>query len=404
LIRYIVLVCAVLMQLCLGATYSWSVYVAPLKAITGMSQGGVQLPFTFFYFVFPLTMVFSGSVLTRMGPRFSAVLGGILFGSGWMVAGFGEHAFGFTVVGIGVIAGVGAGLAYIVPLSTAILWFPKQKGLVTGIAVAGFGGGAAIVSQVGGMLMAHMGKTPFQVFPLLGMVFLVLICLAGSAMKVPESVSSHAPLEIEKDNGASVSRMISQPMFRILYFAMFSGLAAGFAVNANLKELYTGSGVHAGVLAVSLFALANALGRVCWGALFDRISPATAVKANLLCQALFLLLGSFFLSSKTGFYIFALGTGFNYGGILVLYASSTALCWGDKRMGAIYGLLFSANIPAAVAPMAAGWVFELGGSFFPAFATIGALLVLSVFLVPASFQAQNIAPETSLPVGETIQN
>ena len=252
--------------------------------------------------------------------------------------------------------------------------------------------------------MAHMGKTPFQVFPLLGMVFLVLICLAGSAMKVPESVSSQASGKIGKENGVSVSRMISQPMFRILYFAMFSGLAAGFAVNANLKELYTGSGVHAGVLAVSLFALANALGRVCWGALFDRISPATAVKANLLCQALLLLLGSFFLSSKTGFYIFALGTGFNYGGILVLYASSTALCWGDKRMGAIYGLLFSANIPAAVAPMAAGWVFELGGSFYPAFATIGALLVVSVFLVPGSFMAQNIAPEINLLKGETIQN
>ena len=286
-----------------------------------------------------------------------------------MIAGFGGYAFGFTVVGIGVIAGVGAGLAYIVPLSTAILWFPRQKGLVTGIAVAGFGGGAAIVSQVGGMLMTHMGKTPFQVFPILGMVFLVLICLAGSAMKVPESASRKNHIKIGEDNGVSVSRMISQPIFRILYFAMFSGLAAGFAVNANLKELYTGTGVQVGVLAVSLFALANALGRVCWGALFDRISPAMAVKANLLFQALLLLLGSFFLSSKAGFYIFALGTGFNYGGILVLYASSTALCWGDRRMGAIYGLLFSANIPAAVAPMAAGWVFEVGGSFFPAFAT-----------------------------------
>ncbi|GAB6145837.1 MFS transporter [Desulfocicer niacini] len=392
--RYLVLLSAVIMQLCLGATYSWSVYVADLKSITGISQAGVQLPFSFFYFVFPLTMVFSGSMLTRMGPRFSAVLGGILFGSGWMIAGFGGHAFGFTVVGIGVIAGAGAGLAYIVPLSTAILWFPRQKGLVTGIAVAGFGGGAAIVSQVGGVLMAQMEKSPFQVFPLLGMVFLVLICMAGSAMKVPDRVSGQDALKRE-DYGVSVSVMISQPMFRILYFAMFSGLAAGFAVNANLKELYTGSaGVHVGVLAVSLFALANALGRVCWGGLFDRVLPATAVKANLLCQAFLLLLGSFFLSSKAGFYLFALGTGFNYGGILVLYASSTALCWGDKRMGAIYGLLFSANIPAAVAPMAAGWIFDIGGSFFPVFAVIGGLLVLSVFLVPASFMAQNFAPES----------
>ncbi|SMC86070.1 MFS transporter, OFA family, oxalate/formate antiporter [Desulfocicer vacuolatum DSM 3385] len=384
--RYLVLLSAVVMQLCLGATYSWSVYVASLKAVTGISQAGVQLPFSFFYFVFPVTMVFSGSVLTRMGPRFSAMLGGLLFGSGWMMAGLGGYAFAFTVMGIGVIAGVGAGLAYIVPLSTAILWFPKQKGLVTGIAVAGFGGGAAIVSQVGGALMTHMGKTPFQVFPILGAVFLVLITLAGTVMKTPENDNKNID-EPEKNKGVSFSWMLAQPMFRILYFAMFSGLAAGFAVNANLKELHTASGVQAGVFAVSLFALANALGRISWGAFFDRVTPATAVKANLLCQAFFLILGALFLGSKTGFYLFALGTGFNYGGILVLYASSTALCWGDKRMGAIYGFLFSANIPAAVAPMAAGWIFEIGGSFYPAFIAIGVLLVVSIFLIPATFKS-----------------
>jgi MFS transporter, OFA family, oxalate/formate antiporter len=67
--RYLILLSAVGMQLCLGATYSWSVYVAPLKQVTGLQQGPVQLPFSVFYFAFPATMFFSGSLLPRIGPR-----------------------------------------------------------------------------------------------------------------------------------------------------------------------------------------------------------------------------------------------------------------------------------------------------------------------------------------------
>lgn len=401
--RYLILAAAVLMQLCLGATYSWSVYVAELKSLTGLSQGGVQLPFSFFYFIFPLTMVFSGRVLARRGPRFSAMTGGILFGSGWLLAGMGSSSFVLTVAGIGLVAGIGAGLAYIVPISTAIQWFPDKKGLVTGISVAGFGGGAAFVSQVAGRLMSQFGYDPFQVFSVMGGIFLVVICLAGSLMQLPPAAAGEAP-ETRLTNASEATapgrgnasqkspeplapwQVLKHPLFRILYFAMFSGLAAGFAVNANLKELYAGPSLQAGITAVSLFALANALGRIIWGALFDRMSPALAVRANLLCQALLMISAGFLLDSTYGFYLFALGTGFNYGGILVLYASSTALCWGDRQMGTIYGWLFSSNIPAALAPVFAGLVFDIGGSFLPAFWIIAGMLVLSVFFVPGQLE------------------
>jgi OFA family oxalate/formate antiporter-like MFS transporter len=109
--RWIILAASVVMQMCLGATYSWSVYVQPLKKITGLLQGPVQLPFTVFYFAFPATMIFAGMWLPRLGPRRCAVTGGILFGSGWLVAGFGGLHFGLTIVGIGLLAGIGVGLA-----------------------------------------------------------------------------------------------------------------------------------------------------------------------------------------------------------------------------------------------------------------------------------------------------
>ena len=93
--RYVILLSAVVMQMCLGATYSWSVYVRPLREITGLNQGPVQLPFTVFYFAFPATMMLSGTFLPRLGPRRSAMIGGVIFGCGWLLAALGGvHLFG----------------------------------------------------------------------------------------------------------------------------------------------------------------------------------------------------------------------------------------------------------------------------------------------------------------------
>ncbi len=376
--RYLVLVFAVLMQVCLGATYSWSVYVQPIKTLTGLGQGSVQIPFTVFYFVFPLTMMIAGGFLPKIGPRISAMTGGLLFGGGWLVAGLGSHSFVFTILGIGVLAGIGAGMAYIVPIAVCIRWFPRSKGLVTGIAVAGFGGGAAMVSQVGGFLTTNLGYTPFQTFYIFGTLFLCLVVMAGSVMQFPETAKTIAPLSSLKP-----AQVMGHATFQLLYLAMFMGLAAGFAVNANLKEIFSGNG-HAteiGITAVSLFALANAAGRVIWGAVFDRIRSSAAIQANLICQAAVLAAAPLFTGSAAGFWAFALITGFNYGGVLVIYVSSAARSWGSGHISRVYGWLFTANIPASLSPILAGFVFDIYHDFTPALAGLALLLAVTVLLI-----------------------
>jgi len=372
--RYVILIASVAMQMCLGATYSWSVYVQPLKDSTGLLQGPVQLPFTLFYFAFPVTMIFSGQLLPRLGPRICAVGGGLLFGCGWIVAGWGNDLFLFTMLGIGLMAGVGVGFAYIVPIATCIRWFPDRKGLVTGVAVAGFGGGAALVSQIGAWLMTVQEATPFATFQILGIAFMVLVGGAGLCMQYPPDTHMGKPPAV------SLGRIISQRDFRRLYLAMGCGLAAGFTVNANLKELFIGGSLAAGVTAVGLFALANAAGRITWGWLFDRLGGRAMVSANLLSQALVLLLAPWVLVSSWGLLLFAGLTGFNYGGVLVLYASSVAHRWGSAALGQVYGLLFSANVPAALAPLLAGLLFDATDSFTPALYLIALLILGAAFL------------------------
>ena len=194
--KYFILPVALIMQLCLGATYSWSVYVQDIRSLLGLTQAAAQVPFSVFYFVFPATMIVSGLVMNRIGPRSSAMIGGALFGGGWMVGSLGSEHFAFTVIGNGLIAGIGSGLAYIVPISTCIKWFPKQKGLVTGLAVAGFGGGAALVSKIGGTMLSTEA-TPFDVFKMLGVGFVLCTLCAGFFMVNPKETQSTSMKKVD---------------------------------------------------------------------------------------------------------------------------------------------------------------------------------------------------------------
>jgi MFS transporter, OFA family, oxalate/formate antiporter len=108
---------------------------------------------------------------------------------------------------------------------------------------------------------------------------------------------------------------------------------------------------------------------------------ATAIRANLLFQAVVLVVALWFLTGAAALPVFALLTGFNYGGVLVLYASSTARIWGDEAVGQVYGLLFSANIPAALSPIVAGFSYDLLGDFQLTLGILGAILVIAALWV-----------------------
>ena len=419
--RYLVLAGAVLMTACLGATYSWSVFVPEIRSLTGLSQSAVQLPFSVFYLAFPITTLFTGPLIARLGTRWCTLLGGLIFGGGWMIAGWGGWHFAFTVAGIGVMGGIGVGVAYIVPIAACVRWFPERKGLVTGIAVAGFGGGAAAVSYVAGALMSKGGLTPFATFQMLGIAFAVLVCGAAAVMRFPGNTKAgvspgaaalsasgaageagmtrapgvgapvivpdmNPPLAVTIARGdppVRFARVVAERAFQVLYFAMFAGLVAGFTVNANLKSLSQSGAGQAGVTAVFLFALANAAGRIAWGWFFDRWrnTPGIPLAGNLALQAALLLAAPYLLQSVPGLQTLAILAGFNYGGVLVLYASTVSVRWGAARVGHVYGWLFSANIPAAAAPLVAGAIYDRWRTFSPSLVAIAILLIAAAGVV-----------------------
>jgi MFS transporter, OFA family, oxalate/formate antiporter len=233
----------------------------------------------------------------------------------------------------------------------------------------GFGGGAALVGQIGQSVMAASNGSPFAAFRILGGAFTLLILCTGLVMEFPPDFRLHSSVRM------SLRSVVIQRQFIILYLAMSAGLAAGLAVNANLKEMLRTDGVSAGVSAVSVFAIANAAGRLSWGALCDRVRPSRALIGNLVSQAVVVAAGIWMVHDIRGFLLFSALAGFNYGGVLVIYASTVAQVWGKERVGQIYGAMFSSNILGAGAPLLAGVLFDATGGFEVAFAALVVVLI-----------------------------
>ena len=182
------------------------------------------------------------------------------------------------------------------------------------------------------------------------------------------------------DGETRLIRLLGDVRFRVLYLAMFAGLAAGFGFNANIREIFTGVEPTTGVLAVSLFALANGLGRITWGGIADRWKVSNSIRVNLAFQCLVLIGVVFFSSSASGFLLLSFLAGFNYGGVLVLYAAGVEKVWGAKKVAGIYSALFSANIPAALAPVLFGFSFDRLGDFNLPLVLLSGLLLIIVVL------------------------
>ncbi|MBW2599493.1 MAG: MFS transporter, partial [Deltaproteobacteria bacterium] len=145
--RWYVVIGAILIQLCLGAIYAWSVFTPKLTlsvakgGMYGFSATQAAWIFSIGLLVFAIVMIISGRMLAITGPRKLASIGGVVLGVGYILGGLFGTSFISQLLFIGVIGGAGIGLAYVVPIAVGVKWFPDKKGMVTGLAVAGFGFG-----------------------------------------------------------------------------------------------------------------------------------------------------------------------------------------------------------------------------------------------------------------------
>src|SRR5204863_3114750 len=175
--RWVLAITAFLMQLALGSVYAWSVFLKPVGAVYHVSRLQANLTFSIVLLALGITAGFGGYLNNRFGPRVIATLGGILYGLGVILAAFTAPHIFLLYLTFGIIGGIGVGLGYIVALAMLIKWFPDRRGFITGLAVAGFGGGALITSPVAAALIKSIGVG--STFLYLGIAYLVVIVVVA---------------------------------------------------------------------------------------------------------------------------------------------------------------------------------------------------------------------------------
>ncbi len=183
--RWLIAVAAVVMQICLGAAYGWSVFVAPLVAMTGWTLTQVSLNFTLAIAFLGVGTIIGGLWQDRVGPRAVATVAGLVYGASYLLAGY--FAAAPSLMGLyfsyGLLGGIGMGMGYITPVATITKWFPDRRGLMTGVAVAGYGAGALIMSPFAARSIVARG-VPIT-FEILGIVYLILVVAAAQFYRNP---------------------------------------------------------------------------------------------------------------------------------------------------------------------------------------------------------------------------
>jgi len=180
--RWFLLPLGMLILLCLGIVYSWSIFRTPLERELGISATQSLLPYTFALVFYAATMPIAGFYIPRIGTRITTAIGGMVVGLGYILASFATH-IGFLVFTYGMITGVGVGIAYGVPMVVASRWFPDKKGLALGLTVVGFGLSPLITAPLENQLISAYTVRP--TLRIMGIAFTVIILAAALAMKVP---------------------------------------------------------------------------------------------------------------------------------------------------------------------------------------------------------------------------
>ncbi len=395
--RYVVLIASVVIQICLGGTYAWSAFVPALSEKYGLSSAQTQTIFGVTIAVLTLSMVLSGRLQDRYGPRLVAMIGAALYACGYVLASFSHGAYPLLLLEVGFIVGAGIGFVYVCSLATCIKWFPERKGLITGVAVAGYGAGAIVLSYLATALFAR-GLDVLEIFRWIGLCYGVVVFLGALLLSVPATAS---PAQARVSVG--LGEVLGHRAFWGLAVGVFCGTCAGVIVIGNLKPmgLHAGVGLGVATTAISALAVGNALGRISWGLLYDRWGQAVIPLSLLfLAGADLALLGA--RGSGAGLLLAALAVGLGYGACVVLYAARVASVWGPERVGSVYPMVMLFHGAAAfVAPALGGRLFDVTGDF-----TLSLLLAASTALVGAAavwmLMARDAAPPTPAVTSEAM--
>jgi len=387
--RWVFIAAGLIINLCLGSIYAWSVFVEPLtEYFTGqlgqaVSANDILMPFSVFLAVFAMSMPFTGKIIDTYGPRNVTILGGVLTGLGWLLASFSSSVTMLTVM-YGVIGGIGVGIAYSVLVAVSARWFPDRRGLAVGLTVFGVGFSAFFTANIAGWFIGAWGV--MNTFRFFGLAIIVLTTLLALPLKFPPPgwVPGGWTPPVLKPGECEYNRslMLKSSSFYGLWACFFIGSLAGLMAISIAKPAGTDVGIEAGLATflVGFFAIFNGLGRPVFGALTDIVTPRNTAMLSFILIALASLL--LWQVPIVPVYILAFAVLWGcLGGWLAIAPTTTGWYFGTSDYPRCYGVVFLAYGAGAIAgPQLAGFIKTSTGSYIGVFPYVLALAVIGIFI------------------------
>jgi OFA family oxalate/formate antiporter-like MFS transporter len=402
--RWLIAIAGVLMQIALGAVYAWSVFRIPITKTYGWTISEATFAFELAILVLGFASFAGGLWMRKTGPRPIAIVAALLYGAGTALAGL-SHNLLMLYLAYGVIGGAGLGLGYIVPVATLIRWFPDKRGMITGIAVAGFGAGALITAPIAESLISSVGVA--STFEILGGIYLIIVLASASFMRNPPdryNPPGFQALAVNKPGSSPQNFTLKQALgtwqWYALWLTLFLNTNAGIAIISQASPMAQEiSHVNAAAAAdlVGLISIANGSGRFLWAWLSDAVGRRTVFLTMFLLQAV-----SFFLLSRAEHFgtlaVLAFLILLCYGGGFGTMPAFGADFFGAKDIGSIYGLMLTAwGAAALVGPTLIAQVREATGHYQGAMQIMAILMLLSS-VVPLFLRPPRLAVKSQTAV------
>ncbi|MGB9028598.1 MAG: OFA family MFS transporter [Acidobacteriaceae bacterium] len=384
--RWGIAVAGVFMQMALGAVYAWSVFRTPLVKQFHWTISQVTLTFTICVFVLGFAAFVGGLWLNKAGPRPVALTGGFLYGLGVFLASYSANNLHWLYFSYGVIGGIGLGFGYIVPIAVLVKWFPDKRGLITGVAVGGFGAGALVTAPVATRLIQSVGVLP--TFAYLGVAYLIVTMITGWFMQNPPAgymPAGWTPTETQVKQRVlqdyTLGSALGTWQWWALWLALFLNTTAGISVISQESPMFQEIAKVTAIAAAGMVGIAsigNAVGRVFWAWVSDGITRRWTFVVMYLCQAgLFLLMPNInqasMLTVVTFIILMCYGGGF---GTMPAFATDY---FGSKNIGPIYGLMLTAwGFASAFGPLLIAHLRQSGSSFTYGLHVIAVIMLVSI--------------------------
>ncbi|KHL95009.1 membrane protein [Paenibacillus sp. IHB B 3415] len=387
--RWLIVLGTVIMQMGLGTIYTWSLFNAHLVSKFGWELSSVSITFSITSFALAFATLFAGKLQDRFGLRRLTAAAGIMLGLGLILSSQASSLPMFYLLA-GVIVGYADGTAYITSLSNLIKWFPKNKGLISGVSVGAYGTGSLIFKYINGSLIESAGVS--NAFLYWGFMVMIMIVIGSMLVReapvaAPAAAGMAAGNRVKPAAGAvivpkdyTVKEMLRTKEAYLLFVIFFTACMSGLYLIGIVKDIgvqLAGLDVAAAANAVAMIAIFNTAGRLILGALSDRMSRLKLISVTLAVTAAAMFTLSYATLSYGIFFTCVAAIAFCFGGNITVFPAIVSDFFGLKNHSKNYGIVYQGF---GIGALSGSFIAAFLGGFKPTFIVIGLLCILACIL------------------------